>query len=308
MNIAYIEPFGRAWARMKTALFKPFNLTKWFIVGFTAFLAGLMDGYNGGSGSYRSHGHEGLKFHEFLDFPKKAWEWMQSHPAWIITVAFIALFVIALLLLLLLLSSRGKFMFLDNVVHNKAEIANPWKEYREEGHSLFLWRLGFGVVCFVIFIAFSVLFFTTATQIYSEGFDMRTHLPLLIAAALIILLIILAISYISLFLSSFVVPIMYKYRLSATDAWGRFLPIMKQNLLHFFLYGLFVFIVTIAVVIGFVFAGIFTCCVGIVLLALPYIGTVVTLPAWYTFRAFSLEFFAQFGEEFSVFPPPVPSE
>ena len=308
MNITYIEPLGRAWARMKAALFNPLNLTKWFTVGFTAFLAGLMDGYHGGSGDYRFHKHDKLKFHEFLEFPEKAWQWLQSRPEWIVTIAFITLFVISLLIILLWLSSRGKFMFLHNVVHNKEEIVNPWKEYREEGHSLFLWRLGFGVICFVIFIAFSILSFVTVSQIYNEGFDAQSHLPLLIAAILIFLLVILAISYISLFLSSFVVPIMYKYRLSATDAWGRFLPIMKQHLLHFFLYGLFVFIVTIAVFIGFVFAGIFTCCVGIILLALPYIGTVVTLPAWYTFRAFSLEFLSQFGEEFTLFPPPAPLE
>ncbi len=58
------------------------------------------------------------------------------------------------------------------------------------------------------------------------------------------------------------------------------------------------------VLIAIVLAGIFTCCIGLVLFIIPYIGTVVTLPVWYTFRAFSLEYLAQFGDDFSLFPPP----
>jgi hypothetical protein len=53
-----------------------------------------------------------------------------------------------------------------------------------------------------------------------------------------------------------------------------------------------------------VFAGLITCCIGWLLLVIPYIGTVVTLPVWYTFRAFSLEFLGQFGPEYELFPAP----
>jgi len=56
-------------------------------------------------------------------------------------------------------------------------------------------------------------------------------------------------------------------------------------------------------VILIIIAGLLTCCVGILLLIIPYIGTVVTLPIWYTLRAFSLEYLAQFGPEYDVFPP-----
>lgn len=54
-------------------------------------------------------------------------------------------------------------------------------------------------------------------------------------------------------------------------------------------------------VIGVVFAGLMTCCIGFFLLIIPYVGTVVTLPVWYTLRAFSLEYLAQFGEKYEVF-------
>ena len=53
-------------------------------------------------------------------------------------------------------------------------------------------------------------------------------------------------------------------------------------------------------------AGIVPCCIGWILLVIPYIGTVVTLPAWYRFKAFSIEFLAQPGVEYNAFPPSEP--
>jgi hypothetical protein len=51
-------------------------------------------------------------------------------------------------ILFLWLSSRGKFMFLNYVVHKQAEIAEPWHEFRKEGDSLFVWRLVCGFLSF----------------------------------------------------------------------------------------------------------------------------------------------------------------
>jgi len=305
MQIEFIEPFSRAMNRMKVALFNPFNLNKWFVVGFNAFLAGLLDGYHGGSGSPGSK-HRGRidNFGEFLDLPGRGWEWLTNHPGWIIVIAAGLLFIIALLVTLTWLSSRGTFMFLDNVVQNKAEIANPWKQYKTEGNSLFLWRLGFGLICLMMFVALAVVFFTIASQLYADSYDPQIPIPLIAGLGLLFLLLIIILAYISLFLKDFVAPIMYKHRITATRAWGRFLPLLKQYPFHFIVYGIFVLVLTLLVVIGIVLAAVMTCCVGFLVLVIPYIGTVVTLPAWYTFRSFSLEFLAQFGNDFNVFPPP----
>ena len=78
------------------------------------------------------------------------------------------------------------------------------------------------------------------------------------------------------------------------------------------LFGILMFIFMILFVIFVVVAGIVTCCIGWILLVIPYIGTVVTLPIWYWLRAFSVEFLAQFGDEYDAFPPaeaePVPAK
>ena len=46
-----------------------------------------------------------------------------------------------MLLLVLWVSSRGKFVFLDDVLYDRAEIAEPWRRYRKAGNSLFAFRL-----------------------------------------------------------------------------------------------------------------------------------------------------------------------
>ena len=300
MNIEYFEPLSRGWNRMKTALFKPFNLTKWFVVGFTAFLAGLMEG-NGGSGSSRVG--DDWSFREFIEFPNRAWEWLMDNPGWFIAIVIFAVFAIAIGITLTWLSSRGMFMFLDNVAHDRAGIAKPWKRYRMEGNSLFVWRLCFGLICLTVFIMFFIFFFTTASFIYRESLYRHIPVPFLVGMGLFFFFMILFIGYISMFLKSFVVPIMYKNNIKATQGWSRFLSLFGKHAFHFILFGVFVFLLTIMFVLLIIVAGLLTCCIGFILLIIPYIGTVLTLPVWYTLRAFSLEYLAQFGPEYDVFPP-----
>src|SRR2546423_8644566 len=49
-TIEIFKPFGEAFELMKKILFQPFDLKKWLVIGFTAWLASL--GAGGGSGFY----------------------------------------------------------------------------------------------------------------------------------------------------------------------------------------------------------------------------------------------------------------
>jgi hypothetical protein len=300
MTIAYIEPLARAWKRMTQALFHPFNLNKWFVIGFNAFLAGLLDGPHG-NGSGNGNGDD-LTFREFLNFPNRAWEWLIDNPGWFIGIVFLVIFLFALGIVLTWLSSRGKMMFLDNVVHDRAEIAKPWKQYSKQGNSLFVWRLCFGLIVFAIFILLGIIFFTAASTLHVNNHFTGPLILFIIGWVFLFLLTIIITGYIVLFLDSFVVPIMYKGNLTTTKAWGRYLSLFNRHPFHFLLFGLLIFVLMVGFVIGVILAGFMTCCIGFILLIIPYIGTVVTLPVWYTLRAFSLEYLAQFGAEYDVFP------
>ena len=54
-KIEIFKPFGEAFELMKKILFRPFDLKKWFVIGFTAWLANLG---SGGSFSYQFDGRE----------------------------------------------------------------------------------------------------------------------------------------------------------------------------------------------------------------------------------------------------------
>ncbi|MFO7734029.1 MAG: hypothetical protein R6X21_10325 [Candidatus Aminicenantes bacterium] len=303
MTIHFMEPLNRAWERMKLALFKPFDLHKWMVFGFSAFLAGLMDVHNGSSGSRSGRD---LTFREFLDFPQNGWTWLMDHPGWAIAILFAAVVLIVLIVALTWVSSRGVFMFIDNVVRNKAEAARPWKEYHREGDSLFLWRLAYGFIALVVFGALGVYFFTRASYLYDRGLGGHVPVAFFLGTGLLALILAVLMAYVSLFLASFVAPLQYKNRISAAKAWVIFFSLFGQYPLHFLGFGLIVFLLMVAFVGLVVVAGLVTCCIGFFLLIIPYVGTVVTLPFWYTLRAYSLEFLAQFGPEHNLFPDKEP--
>lgn len=299
MTILFMEPLSRAWNRMKIALFRPFDIHKWFVLGFNAFLAGLMDASNGGGGG---RGGKGGSFDEFIHFPRTAWAWLMDNPGWAIAILFLSIVAIVIGIVLTWASSRGVFMFLESVVHDRVEIAKPWREYRKEGNSLFVWRLLFGLVCTALFAGLVAWFFIQGAAIFDAGHSRAFPIALVVSLGLLALTFVLICGYISLFLKDFVAALMYKNRISAGEAWKIFLGLFGKHTFHFIGYGALLFLLILVFVFVVIVAGLVTCCIGWLLLVIPYIGTVVTLPFWYTLRAFSLEFLAQFGPEYNVFP------
>jgi len=310
MNISYSGPLSHGWDRMKKALFQPFDISKWINVGFTAFLAGLTD-CNGGRGGNNSNIRNHHNWDDFFSFPQTAWNWLTDHPLWfnLIILGVILLFIIGIVFTWL--SSRGKFMFLYNVIHDRDDVKKPWYEFKKQGNSLFWWRFIFGWLTFFAFIAYFVFCFITVKNMYYGDIPIGPKVWMIAGLVLLFLVLIIIVGYISLFLNDFVVPIMYKHKIGAIRAWLKFLPLMGRHLGTFIVYGLFIFVLGIAVAVGVIFLALVTCCIGLLLLAIPFVGSVIFLPVSYTFRALSIEFLKQFGDDFNVFPPqesPAPAE
>ena len=303
MNISYSDPLSNAWARMKKALFQPFDLSKWFTVGFTVFLATLGDFHGGNKPDNMADYNRSLvDWDEFAQYPDIAWQWLMVHTLWFSLIIFGVIILFVIIIVFIWLSSRGKFMFLDNVIHDKAEVTKPWYEYRKQGDSLFLWRLVFGLVSFILIMISLIFSFVVIVNLFTNYTAIPVKVFSIMGLMLQFVALTIVISYISLFLNDFVVPVMYKNKISTTQAWHKFLPLLSKYPGHFLLYGLFIFALWILVVIGIVIFGLFTCCIGFMLLIIPYIGSVVLLPVYYTFRAYSLEFIEQFGDEYQFFP------
>ena len=301
MDIQYVEPLSRGWDRMKRALFQPFDLRKWLVVGFTAFLAGLTESHGGGQSRWtkQSHGWE-----DVLHFPSEAREWLLDNPQWAALIVAAVFAVLALAVLLTWLSSRGNFMFLDNVSRDRSRVTAPWHEYRSAGNSFFVWRLCIGAVAVASFMAYVLYCFLALSAAYEGGAPAKDLIVNAVEMGLGLLGLGLVWGYISLFLDDFVSAIIYRRGLDAGSAIRVFWDLLRERPLPFLAYGLIVFLLKILVVFLVILVGFFTCCAGFLILAVPYVSSVVLLPVSYTFRAFSLEFLAQFGRDFDCLHGP----
>ncbi len=301
MNTNFSLPLTNGFKRMKKALFQPFEISKWINIGFTAFLAGITECTGGGSGNPGSKLND-INWDDFYSFPETVWEWMISHPLWFSLIIVGILLLGSIAIVLSWLNSRGKFMFLYNVINDKDAVVYPWNEYRKQGNSLFWWKFFYGWLIFAVFILFFIYSFGIFKNIHNDLIPSVAIFSFVTGIILTFIGLLTLNGYISLFLNDFVVPIMYKHHLSAMRAWSKFFALAAYNMGSFFIYGLFVFVLSLAVGIGVIVVSVMTCCIGLLLIIIPFVGSVILLPISYTFRAFSIEYLASFGDEFNVFP------
>jgi len=296
-TISVIEPIGPAFEKVKTILFKPFDLRKWFVIGFCAWLAYLGKGGSGGNGGGRGGGPS-----EAREAFGEAKVFVLENLAWIIPVALIGvMLIIVLWLVFTWLSSRGRFMFLHCVAENKAEVKVPWTKFQQHANSLFLFRIVLGLIGFAamglpLLLVGGIIAIMIAGNIPNVAgvFGILMIVLLIIAIAIVF-------TIIGKFTTDFVVPIMSLRTTSCVAAWREFLTLLSANKASFLLYILFQIVIALAIGAIILTAVFVTCCCAACILAIPYIGTVLMLPVLVFKRAYSLLYLGQFGPEFDVF-------
>jgi hypothetical protein len=298
--VSVIEPVGKAIEEVRVILFRPFSLEKWFTIGFCAWLAYLGAGGGGGGNKFQVPGNDAASQFEH------AKEWFIANLAWIIPVACITIAVVILIgLVMCWLSSRGQFMFLHCVAKNKAEVSIPWTVYSSHGNSLFLFRIAFGLISFVIVALYMIIaglcvFALSAGS--GPGFKIAMIIGLVFGVfGLILLVIVLAV--IKKFTLDFVVPIMYLRTQRCVTAWREFLEILSARKGALFVYILFQFVIGMGISAVVLTLALVTCCCACCFMMIPYIGTVILLPILVFKRAYSLHYLRQFGSDFDVFAP-----
>jgi hypothetical protein len=295
--ISVLDPLTPAFQRVKAILFKPFDLGRWFVIGFCSWLAYLGGGGGGGGGGPRwnMHGREAEQaFHEAKEF-------ILNNAYWIIPLVVIGvIFGIAVYLIFKWLSSRGRFMFLHCVAQNKAEVVIPWKKFRKHANNLFVFRIVVGIIGFAIAVIFGlIVLFVALSMKAALGFNVFTITGAILSALLFIVLAIVF-ALIQKFTMDFVVPIMFLRTTSCIAAWREFWALLSANKARFTLYILFQIVIAIAIGAIVLAAALVTCCCAACILAIPYIGTVLMLPVLVFKRAYSLYYFRQYGPEFDL--------
>ncbi len=291
-------PFGEAFELTKKILFQPFDLKKWFVIGFAAWLATFFSGANLG---YRR------------GFDRSDWDWQARYQAsnysfshlepWVIPALIVGVLIgLALLALILWLKARGGFMFTDCIVRNRGVIAEPWREFRREGNRYFVFQL--------VVTLCSMLLFGGLALLYFLGWHSGT--PILpIALLLLVVVTLVLVGLVLSIILRFMVPVMYRQRCAALEAFRQVWALIAEHPGVFILFALFYLVLVIAgTMIGCAVACL-TCCIA----AIPYLGTVLLLPLVMLLFAFPLCFLRQFGDRYDVWagvqpielPPPPPA-
>jgi len=293
-RVSVLDPVSQALEWTLEVLFRPFRLEKWLVLGFAAWLSMLADCNSGGS----SNLNDGDRRTRLGDGAYEAWEWFLTHLLPVLVIVGVVMTIVFVIWIVLLwVSSRGKFVFLDGVVRNRAEIVAPWKTYGARGDSLFLFRAFLGAAALVVI--FSILIASGAmVWILDLSHGGRPLIVLgLIVAGTTFLALVCFLLLLELALEDFVVPLMYAGEGGLFAAWRELFGLIS------FRPGAFLLYVGVRIVIGVVFFAliVFSCCMTCCLVVIPYVGTVILLPLWVFRRAYSIRFLAQFGPRYAAF-------
>lgn len=313
-QISVLAPISPAIERTRRLLFQPFVLSRWFAIGFCAWLARLAEvGFSGVNSRFRFPRFPSLpSLPSFPSFPSGdesfgPWErharsQLAENLYWIVPLA-LAIFcaVAALWLLAIWLGSRGEFMFLHCVALDRAEVAVPWRRYAGEARSLFHFRLALGLIAaapMFLLLASIVVF---VGWIIHEGGDMAPAVVLpMIVAGMAILAIGLGFLVVAKLTQDLVVPIMYVRGGTWRQAWDELLGLVAGRRHLLIVYLLFQIVLALAIGMVVLAAVIATCCLAACLLIIPYIGTVAMLPVLVFQRCYAVYYLEQLGV--AVFP------
>lgn len=288
-KIEIFAPFSAAFDLTKRVLFQPFDLTKWLTIGLAAFLAGLADGTRMNF-NFSVPDFSGRAQTQNVDL-----EAVRSHvDASLIggVIAAVVVVVLVFVVLFMWLGARGRFMFVDCIVHNRGAVEAPWREYRREGNSLFLWGLLVaGISLLVLLLCALPLLIRYMAEGHVSDFGVGT-VVYLIAVVVLFVIGALALTVINWLM----VPVMYRQRCSAFSAFMTVVRLIMAEPAPLILYVLFGVVVIIGGSVLSCLVTCLTCCVA----ALPYVGTVILLPLYTFYYAYLLLFLRQFGREYDA--------
>jgi hypothetical protein len=291
-KIEIFKPFGEAFELMKQILFQPFDIKKWCAIGFAAFLAHLGGGFN-----------FNYNYNQRSGFPRELTDTIRHVPPWIVIlgVSVLVVLIVGIAVAFAWLRARGRFMFIDCIVKNRGAIAEPWREFRQQGNSYFLFSLLLGCAFCILVVLLSLPFTLPIVRGVTFLHLHDTYLiSMIILWAIVLFLLVLA----WVLIAHFIVAVMYRRRCRALEAFRIALSLIATYPGEITLYCLF----WIALGLGTALAACVSICATCCIAAIPYVGTVILLPLYVCLCAFSLLFLRQFGSDYDVWvtlPPPI---
>jgi hypothetical protein len=276
----------------------PFQLDRWLALGFVAFLdqcgrsgpfGNVPSPPGGGGGGGGGKGGGGADIEPVLT-------WLGAH---VLLVSFIAaavlVFVVALTALALWLSSRGVFMYLDDVATGRSDVARPWREHAAHASSYFAWSFALAMATMVA-VLLLVLAGGAAVVVL-----MRARSPAMTVAGVaaivglvtVLLALALAAALASLALRDFAAPLQMETGRPCGEALRLVLSLVRAHPGVFAVYVLLKMCFAMVVGLAAVIVGCCTCCFGF----LPVVAQTILQPAFYFDRAWPVYLLRLLGHD-----------
>ncbi len=298
-----MKPFEDGYTIMKAILFQPFDLTKWLVIGFAAFIAGHFTAGGGFSPPMNWH-PPGSAMRSGAD--TTGFDLQHHFGLFSGLIIGLVIFCVVLVLVFMWIKARGVFVFTDCIVRNRAAIKEPWREFRREGNSLFLFTVGLtAVVLFIVAIMVGACILVATLGHLSRQQSALTLITLGVLGFCVYICMVVTLGLIGYFMPM----VMYRRRCLSMEAFKVVANLIWQDpgaFILFVLFGILLFLGWLMVASVVMCA---TCCIAL----LPYVGTVIMLPVFVWLRSFGLLFFRQFGPDCDVWggappslPPPLP--
>ena len=233
MPISAVDTITPAFQHTRHQLLKPFRLGQWVRLA----LLGLATGELGSSGACRvpsvPQRQPSSSDQLTLSAPHLPPSLSHLSVAELVFIATLAiLLVVVVMLLFLYLNSICRFILFDSILRRECTLREGWRRWKATGRRFFVWQLLFQIV---VMMGLVILVGLPLGLAYLSGWFRapKQHLAPLILGG--ILLFFIAVMFVLLTLlvhvlaKDFVVPLMALDDLDWSDAWQRFLAMVKAE-------------------------------------------------------------------------------
>jgi len=287
---------SQAWARVVEVLFRTFDVTRWFSMGFCAWLAyvgtpsGNFNGVRDGKPGALKEQADAL-----LDKLVSA----AAHPGEVASELLLVALGLLFALWLCSLRSRGDFMLMHRWYRPDAPIRQCWHSSRAAAHELFVWRIFFFLIALLLLVLVGLVAYAQVVGPYLAAGKVWSA-PLVrptVACVTAAVLLGVGVQLVAHLAKAFVVPVMYWHGVTASRAWLVVFALCNQYpfaVLGYLACGALLWLAAVVALLAFVAC---TCCIGIIPLALPYLSGVVMLPMYLFFRGYAVCFLSQWRAE-----------
>jgi hypothetical protein len=297
VHVSVTDAVARAFEHTKRMLF-PFDIGKWLTLGFVAFLADLGEGGGSSFNLPDTSRARGSAFDPVI-------EWVRDNVGLVLALgAGVVIIGFAIGVALVWVSSRGKLMFVDCVVNDRAAVREPWARFAGLGNRLFWVRfwlslIGLGGLLLAAGVGLAIAW--PDLSLLSFG---PAALGGLVVGISLLLLVALPLWAVGAVLEDFVVPAMVLHRESVKPAWLR----VKTQIFAGHAGDIVVFyLMKIGLSIGVGLLALLITCITCCIAAVPYLGSVILLPFSVFLRSYSIFYIQQFGADWQLVREPEPA-